>query len=237
MMTIELTEYVPGSIWLCRYQVHYIGTKLDARMTVIRLAAGGVLIHSPCEIDAQARQAILAIGPVASIIAPGTFHYLYVQSAQAAFPEAKTFICPGVERKLRGLRYDAVLDDTAPSQWRGQLEQVLVRGSRWMREVAFYHGGSRTLILVDLLENITDSTPTANWQLRFWWKFVFHMWNKPKPAPEYQSGWRNKRAARASLRRILSWDFQRVILAHGDLIDSRARAVVAEAWAVPLAPG
>lgn len=142
-----------------------------------------------------------------------------------------------MECKSRELRYDTVLDDTAPAQWRGQLEQVLVRGSRWMREVAFYHGGSRTLILVDLLENVTDATPTANWQLKFWWKFVFRMWNKPKPAPEYQLGWRDKRAARASLRRNLSWDFQRVILAHDDLIETGARAVVAEAWAVPLAPG
>lgn len=80
-MTIELTEYAPGSIWLCRYPAHYIGTELDARMTVIRLADGSVLIHSPCEMDAQARQAILAIGPVVAINAPGTFHYLHVQSA------------------------------------------------------------------------------------------------------------------------------------------------------------
>jgi hypothetical protein len=233
-MTIELREYVPGSIWLCRYRVHYVGTVLDARMTLVRLADGSVLVHSPCEIDAEAKAAILTIGPVAAIVAPGTFHHLHTRSAQAAFPDAKTFICPGVEGRAPGLRYDGVLDDTAPDLWRGQLEQVLVRGSHWMREVAFYHPVSRTLILVDIVENITGRTRTTNWQLRLWWKVVFRMWNRPKPAPEYQFGWRDKRAARLSLRRVLAWDFERVVIAHGDLIEARAHAVVAEAWSVPL---
>jgi hypothetical protein len=50
---------------------------------------------------------------------------------------------------------------------------------------------------------MTDRTPHANWQLKLWWKVVFHMWNNPKPAPEYQLGWRDKTAARQSLRDIL----------------------------------
>jgi hypothetical protein len=34
-------------------------------------------------------------------------------------------------------------------------------------------------------------------------KLAFHKWNNPKPAPEYQFGWNDKKAARASLQRIL----------------------------------
>ena len=36
---------------------------------------------------------------------------LHAPSCQKAFPNAKTFICPGVERKRKDLRYDKVLDD------------------------------------------------------------------------------------------------------------------------------
>ena len=64
---------------------------------------------------------------------------------------------------------------------------------------------------------------------------MFHMWNTAKPAPEYQLGWSDKKAARASLKRILLWDFERVILAHGDLIEVDARQVVEKAWQKPLA--
>ena len=72
-----------------------------------------------------------------------------------------------------------------------------------------------------MVENIGDGTPGGSDRLlRFWWKAVFRMWNRARPAPEYQMGWSDKGAARASLERILAWDFERVVLAHGDCIDT-----------------
>jgi hypothetical protein len=127
-----------------------------------------------------------------------------------------------------------MLGDAAPQAWAAQIDQVLVRGSRWICEVAFFHRQTRTLLLVDLIEKFTDATPNVDWRLKLWWKMVFHMWNVPKPAPEYQLGWSDKAAARTSLRRILQWDFDRVITAHGDLIESDARRVVEQAWRKPL---
>ena len=50
-MPIELQEYIAGQIWLCRYPVRYLCMKLYARMTVIRLDDGRLMLHSPCEID------------------------------------------------------------------------------------------------------------------------------------------------------------------------------------------
>ena len=38
-------------------------------------------------------------------------------------------------------------------------------------------------------------------------------------------GWRDRRAAAKSLRRILAWEFQQIVLSHGDLIDRNARTV------------
>ena len=234
-MPLTLQEYIAGQIWLCSYPIRYLGMKFDARMTVIRLADSKLMLHSPCEIDGQMRHALTALGEVAYIVAPGTFHYLHVTSAQAAFPVAETFICPGIERKRPDIHFDGLLGDTAPEAWAGQFDQVLVRGNRWIWEVAFFHRQTRTLILVDLIKKIANSTPHVDWQLKFWMKLVFRMWNTPKPAPEYQLGWSDKKAARASLLRILQWDFERVILAHGDLIESDARQAVEKAWRKPLA--
>ena len=199
-------------------------------MTVIRLRNGGIMLHSPCHITPELKTQIRTLGPVCCIVAPGNFHYLHVPSAQAAFPEAKTWLCPGVEAKRPDLLHVGLLGDTAPGLWAAEMEQVLVRGSRWMREVAFFHKSSRTLILVDLVENFTDKTPGTDWVLRLWWKRVFFMWNRPRPAPEYRMGWKDRRAAAQSLRRILEWDFSRVILAHGDLIEQDAHKVLEEAW-------
>ena len=231
---MALTEFVPGSIWLQEYPIDYAGCDFNARMTVIKLTDSRLVLHSPCEIDAETKAAISALGDVACIVAPGSYHYFHVASAQAAFPDAETYICPGVERKQPELDFDWLLGDRPPALWDGVLDQVLVRGNKHIWEVAFFHRPSKTLLLVDLIENITDQTPNVNWVLKFWWKLVFHMWNRPKPAPEYQMGWKDKAAARKSLEKMLQWDFDKIILAHGDLIEADAKERAMEAWAVPL---
>lgn len=227
---MRLTPHVADQIWLCPYPIRFAGTRFEARMTVIRLASGGLMLHSPCSITAAMADEISALGAVAHIVAPGNFHHLYVASAQAAFPRAKTWICPGVEHRQPGLAFDGLLGDVAPADWAAEIDQVLVQGTRIMREVAMFHRASRTLILVDLIENFTDATPHASGALKFWFKYVFRMWNHPRPAPEYRMGWSDRQAAAESLRRILAWDFRRIVLSHGDLIESAAHEVASKAW-------
>lgn len=231
---VEFVEYVPEQIWLKEYPIHYAGCDFNARMAVVRLPGSQLILHSPCEIDDSTKEAISALGEVAYIVSPGSYHYVHIPSAQAAFPNAETYICPGIERKRPELNFDWFLGDRPPPAWEGILDQVLVRGNKYIWEVALFHAPSRTLLLVDLIENFTDDTLNVNWQLRLWWKTVFHMWNHPKPAPEYQLGWKDKTAARKSLERILEWDFERIVIAHGDLIETDAKATALEAWKVPL---
>ena len=231
---MSLTEFVADQIWLKEYPIHYAGCDFNARMAVVRLPDSKLLLHSPCEIDERTKESISALGEVTYIVAPGSYHYFHIPSAQAAFPKAGTYICPGVERKRPEIDFDWFLADQPPEAWADTLDQVLVRGNKYIWEVAFLHKPSRTLLLVDLIENITDQTPNTNWLLKLWWKAVFHMWNNPKPAPEYQLGWKDKAAAHQSLQRILEWDFDRIILSHGDLIDRDAKAIARQAWKVPL---
>lgn len=200
-------------------------------MTVLRLASGKLMLHSPCDITSTIAEEISSLGHVAHIVAPGNFHHMYAATAQAAFPTAKTWICPGVESRRPSLKYYDLLGDVAPADWVGEIDQVLVQGTRIMREVAMFHRASRTLILVDLIENFTDETPHTGGALKFWFKHVLRMWDNPRPAPEYRIGRKDRQALAKSLRRILAWDFQRIVLSHGDLIDRNARAVAAAAWA------
>jgi hypothetical protein len=231
---VQLNEFAPGRIWLCDYPVRYAGARFLARTTIIRLKDRSLLIHSPCEMREELAAEIATLGEVAHIVAPGTFHYFHVASCQRAFPAAQTYICPGIERKRPEIAFDWLLGDRSPAPWAEEIDQVLIRGTRFISEVAFFDRVSRTLVLVDLVENIGDATPGTDRVLRFWWKVVMRMWNRARPAPEYQLGWGHKRAVAASLGRILEWDFERVVIAHGDPIEKDARAVVREAWARPL---
>ena len=231
---MPLSEFVPGQLWLQDYPIHFAGCDFDARMAMIRVSDTELMIHSPCEIDSATRDAISALGDVAYIVAPGSYHHIHIASAQAAFPEADTYICPGIERKRPDLDFDWFLGDRPPAAWAGVLDQVLVRGNKFIWEVVFFHKPSKTLLVVDLIENFTDQTPNVNWLLKLWWKVVFHMWDNPKPAPEYQMGWKDKTAARDSLQRILEWDFDKIVLSHGDLIETNAKSMAQEAWEKPL---
>lgn len=55
-----------------------------------------------------------------------------VASCQAAYPEARTFLCPTVEEKRPDLPYDGILTDEPESDWVEDLEQAVVRGGRVM---------------------------------------------------------------------------------------------------------
>ena len=232
----ELQELVGGQIWTTDYPVRFGGMDISARTTIVRLADGSLWVHSPGSIDDLLASRLDALGPVKHIVAPGTFHYLHVEEFRQRYSDASVWICPGIESKVPNLAYDHILDDhDAPPAWSGQIDQQLVRGAKLIRETAFLHRTSRTLILTDLLENIGDDSGPVDWKLRMWWKVVFRMWNHPKPAPEYQVSTKHKGLMKRCLEQVLSWDFDRVILSHGENITAGAKQAVRDAWAVPLA--
>lgn len=227
----KLTEYVSGNIWLLEYPVRFGGMDLFGRTTIIRLENGDLIVHDPCKIDDSTKAKIDEIGIVKYIIAPGSYHHLFVADFQKKYPNAETFLCPGLERKRPDIKFEWVLGNKPDHRWEDDIDQVLVQGTRHIWEVAFFHKSSRTLILVDLLENIGDDYGhEAGLLLRFWWKGIFRMWNNPKAAPEYQMGWGNREIVKISLNKILSWDARRVIIAHGENIEEHVRETLARAW-------
>lgn len=227
----QLTEYIPRQIWILEYPVRFAGMNLFGRSTIIRLENGELIVHDPCVISERIKSQIGERGVVKYIIAPGTYHHLFVAEFQNEYPDAETFLCPGLEAKRPDLKFDWLLGNKADSRWAGELEQVLIQGTRHITEVAFFHKRSGTLILVDLLENIGDDYQhKAGLLLRFYWKVIFRMWNNPKAAPEYQLGWGNRQIVKAGLEKILSWDAKRLILSHGENIEGNVNQILRKAW-------
>lgn len=78
--------------------------------------------------------------------------------------------------------------DRPDPRWEQDFDQVLVCGNRFIREVAFFHKETKTLILVDLIENFTDETEDVSLSLKLWWKMVFHMWDTPQTGARVPDG-------------------------------------------------
>ena len=53
-----LTSFIADQIWLHPYPVRLAGTRFEARMTVIRLTSGQIMLHSPSPITAALAEEI-----------------------------------------------------------------------------------------------------------------------------------------------------------------------------------
>ena len=222
-----LVEYVPDLVWVKEHQLSIMGGAIRTRMTVLRLD-GGLCVHSPVVIDDSTREEIEKLGEVIALVAPSNCHHLYFASAQHAFPRARAFGTVDVQRKRKDLRFDEIIGDEPPSCWAGQMDQVFI-GNRVMREVDFLHRASRTLVAVDLVENFSSQTSGTNGMLRAMMT-VLGMWGRPRPAPELRWFTRDRETARNAIERILAWDFDRAVIAHGDLLNRSPHDAIREAW-------
>jgi hypothetical protein len=238
----EERAYTPGAprsplrqlgddIWVAERAQNFYGLPVGTRMTVIRLSDARLLLHSPVALDARLRAALDSIGRVKYVVAPNRVHHLYAGEVARVYPEARLWVAPGLERKRPDLEFVAVLDDDAPEEWRHEVAQTFFRGRPYENEVAFLHRPSRTLILCDLAFNFG---PSAARPTRLLMKLL-RSYGHFGPSKLDPLLIRNRAAARGSLERILDWDFDRVVVAHGDVLESGGRDALRAGYAWLLA--
>ena len=75
--------------------------EIGTRMSVVRLADGGLFLHSLVEIDDETRAALEELGPVHHLVAGNQLHHLYLASAAKAFPQAELWVRRASRRSSR----------------------------------------------------------------------------------------------------------------------------------------
>jgi hypothetical protein len=208
-----------SDIWIAERPQRFCGIEVGARMTVICLADGCLLLHSPLALDPELRRELDSIGRVRFAVAPNRFHHLYAGDVAAAYPESRLWAAPGVERKRPDLEIAGVLGDEPLPEWKDQVDQVFFRGRPFENEIVFLHRASRTLILCDLAFNFG---PTAAPFTRLLMRLL-RGYGGFGPSSLDRFLIRDRKAARGSLERILAWDFDRVVVAHGDVLERGGR--------------
>jgi hypothetical protein len=195
-------------------------------MTVVRLSGERLLLHSPVTLDTELRAQLDSLGRVCFAVAPNRVHHLYAGEVAKVYPGARLWIAPGLERKRPDLVFEAVLTDEAPEEWRGEVEQVFFRGRPYENEVAFFHRASRTLVLCDLAFNFG---PSAAAPTRLLMKLL-RSYGRLGPSKLDPLLIRDRQVARESLERILGWDFDRVVVAHGDVLERGGREILRDGY-------
>ena len=209
-----------SDLWVAEAPLRFVGLEMGARMTVVRLPDGKVLVHSPIAASDELVREVRALGPIAYLVAPNRYHHLYVADWQRACPDAALYVAHGLDRKRPDLVVAGVLGDEAEPGWRGALEQVPLAGIPILSEVVFFHPASATLIATDLAFNIGHASPPVT-------RFVFRLFGtfgRLSPTLLERILVRDRAAFRRSFERVLVWPFERVIVAHGEVCEAGGRA-------------
>lgn len=220
---INTLKPVDDDIWivdgpLVHMQMYGVKIPFSTRMTVIRLANGDLFLHSPTELVDSLKAEIDAIGRVRHLISPNKIHYTFIAQWGDAYPDAIKWASPGVCERAASqgieVEFDRDLGDESDPAWADEIDQVVFRGSRFMDEVEFFHKPSRSLILTDIIENFELDRVSRKYA------FLLRMAGNVDPDGKTpvdlrMTFWGHKEQARVAYERMLAWEPERIILAHG----------------------
>ena len=225
---------VAEGVWVHEVDLRMPGGVLfPARATLLMLADRALALHSPLAIDDATARQIDDIGQVRFLIAPSCRHWMHLRRAKERYPDARVLGAPGLEAKLGGLEFERLPADGAVEGLHG-LSVQRIEGAPRLAEHVFLHQASRSLVVADLVFNIHRSQSSL---LRLYLRLA-RMYRRTAQSIVWRLLVNDRAAAAGSSATILAWSFDRVIVAHGDIVDDGARERMREAlaWMLKGAP-
>jgi hypothetical protein len=196
-------------------------------MAVARLSDGSVWVWSPIALTRELAHEVQSIGPVRHVVSPNKLHHLFLQAWADHWPEARLYAPPGLARKKAALPFHAELDDQPISSWEADIDHVVFRGSFAMEEVAFFHRASRTAIIGDLIQRFPGEH-LSGWK-GLVMKFGGLAGENGSTPRDWSASFLRHGPARAALRKVLEWNPERLLIAHGSCAQSGAADIIAAA--------
>ncbi|MBF2004516.1 MAG: DUF4336 domain-containing protein [Chlorogloeopsis fritschii C42_A2020_084] len=217
---------IDTSIWVAEQPFKYFGLSVGTRMTVIRLVTGELVVISPIQVDDATIHQLNELGNVSHIIAPNLYHYLFTANFKALYPSAILWATPGLEIKKPELSINQVINTNTRNFLSG-IECLLFDGFRTLslngfaplNECVFFHAESRTLVLTDTAFNFDESFPLVT---QFATR-VLGGYKSLSPSLLERVATREKEKVRQAVQRVLAWDFERVIMAHGSIVEKNGK--------------
>lgn len=209
------------------------GLPFPARATLLRLGDRTLALHSPLAIDDAMAHQIDALGPVRFLIAPNCRHWMHLRRAKERYPDARILGAPGLKKKLGGLVFEPLPADGLVAGLDGLLIQR-IEGARRLEEHVFLHEASRSLVVADLVFNIHR---TQSALLRLYLR-LGRMYRRTAQSFVWRLLVDDRAVAASSAAAVLGWSFDRLIVAHGEVVEDGAHERMREAlaWMLEGAP-
>jgi hypothetical protein len=190
---------------------------LRRNVAVVRLRSAELVILSSGPFTREDIAAINGAGKPRWLVDAMLRHDTFANEGRAAFPDVAYLAPPGFGQRVP-FPVQPILP--APSEWGNELLTLELHGVPSMRETVFFHAASRTLIVQDLAFNFHDHQP-------LWTELVLRAAvgkaHTPGISRSFKLTMRDRGAFQRSLDEMLAWDFDRVIVGHGERIESEGK--------------
>ena len=183
--------------------------------------AEGLVLWSPIHIDETMAERIAELGPVHALVAPNLHHHKFLAEVRALYPDAKLVLPAGMDERKAG-----AADATLPTVLSKDLELIALAGAPSMEETVAFHVPSRTLVLTDLLFNVRRADSFMQWLVFRW---VSGTLGKAAVSRLWRRFVRDREAFATSIEALLDWPFERIVVAHGEPIESNAKDALVSA--------
>jgi hypothetical protein len=191
------------------------------RMTIVRLQTidqkNALVIHNAIQLEEAELDWLKSLGEVKCIVAPNAFHCSDAGWMSQQFPQALLLV---PKSKLAAFKLSGFgAKDTVvsfPAELQNDLKMIPMQGTK-VEEVAFVHVPSKTLILCDLAFNMPPVFKGLTKLLMSWNKVGVRFGPTRITKLIFTT---DKKLLVASYARLLNEDFDRVIVNHGDVLES-----------------
>ena len=197
-------------------------TPFRRRMTIVKLSCGELVVHSAIRLKESDYSKINSFGKVGYIIVPNNMHSDDAPFFKIKYPDAKLFVPRASLKKVsKFCTVDGVLPGCWPKELEDEMKCIEFKGTRILEEQVFFHISTKTLIAADLVFNMTNE-PTGLMKTFFKWNKIYKRFG-----PSRIFKWvfiSNLKVAERSFGDILTLDFDRVVMSHGDVLDSNGQS-------------
>jgi hypothetical protein len=199
------------------------GIDFKRNVTLLRLRDGRVVIHSTAPFTQEDVAVIRKFGEPAWLVEATLLHDTFAKEGRTALADLP-YLAPSGFAESSGVQAQPL--DPPPTDWTGEIDVLKIEGTK-KKEHALFHHRSRTVVVADLFFSFPPET--RGWP-RFFARYIMRL---PPTLFGVSRFFRflieDKEAVERSVRTLLQWDFDRIVVAHWAPLETAAKPKVERA--------